>query len=137
MGSLCDKCKYVLYEGSPRVFLTILFAILLNSSLFSLHMIAASTLAPLSSLGSEIKGYLIQCQSSSLLTTNKSTHQPTSRRHLKGSSPHSARDSIVQRTVHSPWDHLQVRAGSKCRLDHRQILKRRNLFILIRTTTID
>lgn len=61
----------VLYEGSPRVFLTILFAILLNSSLFSLHMIAASTLAPLSSLGSE-KGYLIKCQSSRLLRTNKS-----------------------------------------------------------------
>lgn len=39
-------------RGIPRVFLTNLSAILLNSSLFSLHIFAASTFAPLSSFGS-------------------------------------------------------------------------------------
>ena len=41
-----------IYKGTERVFLTIRSAILLNCSLSSLHILAASTLAPLSSFGS-------------------------------------------------------------------------------------
>jgi hypothetical protein len=45
--------------GIPNVFLTNFSAILLNSSRFSRHILAASTFAPLSSFGSRNKDIII------------------------------------------------------------------------------
>jgi len=67
-STVVDKVQFqfvlIIYGGSPRVLRTRRRAMALNSSRLSRHIMAASTLAPLSSLGSvggretEISGYL-------------------------------------------------------------------------------
>lgn len=134
-----------LYEGRPRVFLTILFAILLNSSRFSRHIIAASTFAPLSSFGSgkwcaTTKSYslgpFMKLLRHVAATDKFANYLPTWTRRSIESSPHSAQDSTVPRTAHSPSDHRLVRAGWKYKLDHRQILKRGNYLLIFGFTLL-
>lgn len=107
------------YDGRPSVFRTILLAILLNSSRCSRHIIAASTLAPDSSLGSANNITKVNC--CGCYAVDQPYPQALKQRSII-SSLHSARGSIVRRIARTPLDHLPAHAIWICRHDRPQRL---------------
>lgn len=104
------------YDGRPNDFRTIVLAIILNSSRFSRHVLAASIFAPLSSLGSTTDK--LQFKMLVMSGINSRTYQLTLKLQKVKFSQHFVLDSTVLLKVHIQVGHPQAHAKYLYKHDH-------------------